>query len=340
MVPIQNLYYLYCYAWELAGEEGFEPVKLEANPGVKAWLASVFIRQGKKLLRRGWKSGYVEKEASLGQVRGRIDWRKSRPASGKLHCQFDELSADSLENQVLMACLQDMAVCQELPKILRRQAARLARALPPTAPIRLQTDHWESLRRKNLPFPYGPLCHLAALWHHAQLPTEQVGKTWFERLPQDAESMARLFEAFVRNFYRLECREFRVGREHIPWAAEAQQAAGAALLPRMETDVSLISASNKIIIETKYYPEALRENRFGGKKFRPPHLYQLFAYLKNAEGKSPLGKHATGLLLYPTSGPSRRYDFQMEGHLVSVCSLSLNQPWQKIQQDLLGWVGG
>ncbi len=106
-------------------------------------------------------------------------------------------------------------------------------------------------------------------------------------------------------------------------------------MPRMETDLSLISADKKIILDAKFYPEAFASNRFGGKKFRPPHLYQLFAYLKNVEQKDALSEHAEGILLYPTIGPSQSYDFQLEKHLMRICSINLMQDWRKIRADLL-----
>jgi 5-methylcytosine-specific restriction enzyme subunit McrC len=82
----------------------------------------------------------------------------------------------------------------------------------------------------------------------------------------------------------------------------------------------------------------MASNRFGGQKFRPPHLYQLFAYLKNVEVKDALSQRAEGILLYPTAGPSTSYDFRMEGHMMRICSVNLMQDWRMIKKDLLALI--
>jgi 5-methylcytosine-specific restriction enzyme subunit McrC len=55
-----------------------------------------------------------------------------------------------------------------------------------------------------------------------------------------------------------------------------------AMLPSMFTDISLLSPTRKIIIDTKYYKDAFKENQYGGIKFQSANLYQLNAYLDSS----------------------------------------------------------
>ena len=100
------------------------------------------------------------------------------------------------------------------------------------------------------------------------------------------QEMGLLFEAFVRNFLRREQDDFTVKRETIRWAMTAQSSAGEALLPVMNTDISLVARNRKIIIETKFYRSPLRAGRGGGQRLREQHLYQIFAYLENQRARS------------------------------------------------------
>src|SRR5262249_43173640 len=91
-----------------------------------------------------------------------------------------------------------------------------------------------------------------------------------------------VFQAFVMNFFKAEQSEFSVSSEYIRWDALALNAEIAQYLPVMHTDVTLRSKDRTIVIDTKYYPEALSEN-YGKKRIKSDHLYQQYAYLKNCK---------------------------------------------------------
>ena len=149
--------------------------------------------------------------------------------------------------------------------------------------------------------------------------------------------MALVFEAFVRNFFRLEQSEYRVRPLQMRWDAisDAQQLE---MLPVMKTDIRLENADTQIIIDTKYYSETLQTHHEKA-SIRSGHLYQLFSYLKNAEPLGPEYADAEGILLYPAVGEKLSFNAQIQGHMVRVCTVNLDQPWQQIRSDLLEVVG-
>ena len=73
-------------------------------------------------------------------------------------------------------------------------------------------------------------------------------------------SSAYLFEDFVRNFYNQEQGEFKVKREDIKWDAIALGNSNLSLLPKMQTDIILISSNRKIVMDTKFYKQTLSFN--------------------------------------------------------------------------------
>jgi 5-methylcytosine-specific restriction enzyme subunit McrC len=105
------------------------------------------------------------------------------------------------------------------------------------------------------------------------------------------------------------------------------------LLPSMLTDTTLESPNGVIIIETKFYLNALLSNRGGSEKIRSQHLYQLMSYISN-KAKS-CQKPVEGILLYPTVASAIMADYVIQGHRVRICTIDLSKPWQEISRSLI-----
>jgi 5-methylcytosine-specific restriction enzyme subunit McrC len=142
--------------------------------------------------------------------------------------------------------------------------------------------------------------------------------------------MWNVFQTFVFNFFKAEQREFAVRSEYIQWDAVALNLESAQYLPVMHADVTLRSQTRTIVIDTKYYPQALSET-YEKKRIRSDHLYQLYAYLKNCKSQ---GGPPEGILLYPTTSQSLDVAFDLSGNKLRLKTLQLNQPWQKIHEEL------
>ena len=156
---------------------------------------------------------------------------------------------------------------------------------------------------------------------------------------REPRQMARLFEAFVRNFYRYHAQEFRyVGREIIHWDIPEQHQGLPHRFPRMETDISLVSDTRKIIIDTKYYAEPLQQHLYVSENFHSAHLYQMYSYLRNVEAKDPISQSCEGILLYPTTHTSLCEQSNISGHTFTVYTLNLNQHWEHIHKDMLNLI--
>lgn len=145
--------------------------------------------------------------------------------------------------------------------------------------------------------------------------------------------MALVFQDFVRNFLRLEQAKYDVGALQLEWDAIGDPAS-TSILPTMVTDIFLSNPTEKIIVDTKYYSETMQE-RFGKRSIHSDNLYQLFSYLKNAEARGAEYHSTKGVLLYPTVGSDLDARVFVQGHEVRAVTLNLNQPWQKVRQDIL-----
>ncbi len=146
--------------------------------------------------------------------------------------------------------------------------------------------------------------------------------------------MNRIFERFIRNFFRQEQNELDVSSERIEWDMSDEGGVALELLPSMQTDVSLRSPKRTVLIDAKYYAQTLHTHH-DKERLRSAHLYQLFAYLKNMEWRSEPDRRAEGILLYPTVKEEVRFSATIQGHRVSARTIDLAKPWKEIHSGLL-----
>jgi 5-methylcytosine-specific restriction enzyme subunit McrC len=101
----------------------------------------------------------------------------------------------------------------------------------------------------------------------------------------------------------------------------------------MRTDIYLESSDRRIIVDTKYYKDALQEH-YGSQSFHSGNLYQLYSYLKNDAASTPELVPAEGLLLYPQTGAALDAQFQIQQHRVKIATVDLSQPWKEVDARL------
>ncbi|MBK8151386.1 MAG: hypothetical protein IPK58_25130 [Acidobacteria bacterium] len=160
-----------------------------------------------------------------------------------------------------------------------------------------------------------------------RLLSERTGEFEFQDFVRDERKMSSLFEEFVRRFYEIEQNEFRVGREDIYWQLRGPDRA---LLPKMQTDVTLRNAREKIIIEAKFYNEPLKGS-YDSEKLPAANLYQLFSYLLN-QRSDERSMRTTGILLYARTDRDIDLDYEYEGHRFLVRTVNLAAGWKEIAE--------
>jgi 5-methylcytosine-specific restriction enzyme subunit McrC len=321
-IPIENVYYLFCYAWDRFPE------------GKAIGVGGIDSPKICDLMRRGLDRGYSEIEEEISAVRGRIivgdTLRRNLLMFGRANCRFDDLNHDILNNRIIKATITRLSDTDELNATLRHELLRLKRLFSEVTDVSLTNALFRRVQLSRNNGNYDLLIKICELVHAALLPHPKGKRSRFSDILEDEKLMPRVFEAFVRNFFRAEQTEFSVASEYIHWDAQALNAESARCLPAMRTDVTLRSRYRTIVIDTKYYPEALAEN-YGQKKIRSDHFYQMYAYLKNCKSQGTLPE---GILLYPTTSQSLDLAFVMGGNKMRVKTLQLNQSWQKIHAEL------
>lgn len=337
LIPIQNIYYLLCYAWNKLEEKDTVDVQSLNSTQLVDLFARVLISGTHHLVRRGFDRGYLQFEETTRRPRGRISFaatlKSNLLAYGRVQCEFDELDYNVLHNRILRTAILNLITADKLDNELREGLHEVSRRLWEIEPITLSSQLFRRVQLHRNNHYYAFLLNVCELIYENLLPSENSGKATFRDFTRDEGEMHRLFQSFVKNFYLIEQRHFRVQAPKINWDAQSADIVSASFLPQMQTDVCLISDNRKIILDCKYYKDSLQTN-WGKQTVHSSALYQIFAYVKNKEIEAGW-ENCEGILLYPTVKSPLDLAYRIQDHLVKVKSINLNQDWQSIHEDML-----
>ena len=336
-IPIRNLYYLFCYAWERYPENGAVEVGIEDCPDLPNLFARVLVNGLNRLLRRGLDRQYLSTEDELRAPRGRLlldETLKSGSLDrGAVVCRFDELSVDVLHNQLLKATVRllgrDVLVRPDLAAALGAVEKRLSWV----SDIRVTTDLFSRVQLSRHTGQYGELLRLCEFVWRSAMPQEGGAGSRFGDIIRDETRMSAIFELFVLNFFRLHALGYTAGRENMRWNVREDGSGDRSLIPIMRTDLTLRSEKRILVMDAKFYAEPFVRS-LGGPKINSAHLYQLYAYLRHA-GRGAIDRPVAGALVYASPRGRSIQRYQIDDHDVTVATIDLSQPWPAVHADML-----
>jgi 5-methylcytosine-specific restriction enzyme subunit McrC len=337
-IPIENIYYLLCYAWDKLEEKEIVAVEAIDSTTLADLFAKVLISGTNHLLKRGFDRGYISRREWTGRLRGRVCFQEmvlqNALMIGKLPCEYDELSYNVLHNRILKATMNLLIRSRELDVENSESLSQLCRMFTEIQDVPLNGRLFGKVQlHRNNQF-YDFLIKVCELIYRNLLISDKPGTSRFMDFIQDEAQMAILYEKFVRNFY-IKHSGYNVKREDIYWGWIPADKIAEELLPKMVTDISLTSDKRKIIIDCKFTPRATQKH-YDAEKLRSEHLYQINAYMDNLGGR--YAEDCEMMLLYPTVELPLSVDFAHKGHKISIRTINLDQPWQAIHRDLLALV--
>jgi 5-methylcytosine-specific restriction enzyme subunit McrC len=243
---------------------------------------------------------------------------------------------DVVHNRILKAVLGVLARSPDIEAGLFGELRDLRARLAAVTDAPLSRHLFTQLQLSRNTGHYGLLMKICEMVLELAMPQEGGQGSRFADILQDEKRMSAIFEAFVRNFYRREQEVFSVASELIAWNIGLESPGYVHYLPSMLTDVTLRSPDRTIVVDAKFYREALVSRHGGQDKVRSDHLYQILAYLRNLAPRKGPYERAEGLLLYPRTGDSElRLDFRLVGHRVRACTVDLTRRWTDIHQEML-----
>jgi 5-methylcytosine-specific restriction enzyme subunit McrC len=250
-----------------------------------------------------------------------------------MNCSFDELTVDTLPNQILKStCVRLVRASNLLTKENRALIRNSGDLLGGVSMVRISNGLFRRVQLHRNNRKYRLLLNICELLNNCYSPSEATGVGRFTDFLEDDVQMSRVFESFVLQFARKHCSGADVRSMQISWDG-VWDSEVAEVLPTMKTDVTIDHPDGKTILDCKFYRQAL-VTRYDRKRLHSSHLYQLTAYLTN-QARYPGWENVKGILLYPAVDHHLNHGFEIQGHRVDVRSIDLNLPWHDIHEKLL-----
>lgn len=347
-VPVRNLWLLMFYASDLR-HLGQQRAGMEKAPDeLPDLIAELLCHYVAGRLRKNLSRSYVDREAVLTRVRGKIDHletaRKRLLERGRVACRFEELTLNTPRNCYVRGALGHLASLvadRELGKTCRMLVGQLLQlGVTGLVPTRAQILN-ERFGRHDA--EDRPMVVAARLAFDLKIPTEQAGEHVLLKPDDNEHWLRRLFEKAVAGFYQvtLEPRGWRVrtGQKQ-QWPAEDATAGMSAILPGMETDIVLEHPESvrRVIVDTKF-ASVLQRGRYDTTRLKSGYLYQLYAYLRTQEGNDDMADTAEGMLLHPAIDVDLDEAVTIQGHRMRFATVDLAAETADIRRTLLQRVG-
>ena len=346
-IPIQNIFYMLCYSWNILPEKSeTTTVGSEDFQNIYDFLGHFLTVKVNKLIKRGFSKEYSEFAESRHSIRGRIDVntsiRQQTMTHRKLFCVFDEFTSDIYFHQIIKYTLLRLLRYQKLTESIKDDIRKLLTyfsGIEETAPTK---QILSCLRYDRNNRHYLLIMNICEFIYQSLIGNED-GEKEFIDVERDDKKMARVFEEFLRNFYKhhLPEKDYRVSSPKISWKLDSAYEKSY-LLPDMRTDIVIKQRpSNWLVIDAKYYSKTLAESYRtdgGNKRVHTGNLYQMFAYLSNWDEKK-YPDSVKGMLIYPRVFQDVDETMYLEGgKTIRVCTVNLNADWKEIENTLLQYV--
>ena len=110
MIPIQNIYYMLSYAFQILAEKGYKNLETEQFDNVAELCAAILSKGVSLQLKRGLRREYIENTEPLSSLRGRIEISESIKTRSMLKrqlvCSYDDFSENSYMNRIIKTTLE------------------------------------------------------------------------------------------------------------------------------------------------------------------------------------------------------------------------------------------
>lgn len=335
-ILIQNIFHMLCYAFHILRKQNYADILGEDFDHVEDMLAAILSRGIALQLKQGLYKTYAENTEQVRALRGKLHPYETKRLHSmkiqKVECSYDELSEDNELNRILRTVAMKLMVCPEVSVKYRKALRSEMMYFRSVSDIDLHSVQWRRLQYHRNNRNYEMLMNVCRFAWQSLLPSETAGSAKFSMF--DEESMPRLYEKFILEYYRQHFPMLKANDNRIYWdVPDDVAAASIAQLPGMHSDIMLRYRGQTLIIDAKYYQQSLA-GYMGKQMVHSNNIYQIYAYVKN-EDKNHAG-NVSGMLLYAktTEDVFPSLAVPIGGNLISARTLDLNRDFKEIAFSL------
>lgn len=334
MIPIQNIYYMLSYAFQVLKEQEYKKIATEEFENVAELCAAILVKGMSIQIKRGLGREYIEQTEPLSTLRGRIEISESIRGRSMLRkqmvCTYDEFSVNSYLNRIIKTTMM-LLLRSDISKTRKKDLRKILVYLSEVEELDVYTIDWNQQYNRNNQ-TYQMLISVCYLVIKGLLQTNSDGTTKMMDF-LDEQRMSRLYEKFILEYYRKGFPQLNASASQIPWGVDDGVRT---MLPIMQTDITLTHGEDVLIIDAKYYSRTT-QTQYDVHTLHSNNLYQIFTYVKNKEVELTAHPHTiSGMLLYAQTDeeilPNNTY--HMSGNIISVRTLDLDQDFTSIAHQL------
>ncbi|MBU5227036.1 5-methylcytosine-specific restriction endonuclease system specificity protein McrC [Clostridium senegalense] len=334
-IPIRNIYYMLCYAWNVLEQSDDIFLGSEKFDNIYNLFARIYINGTSSLIKRGLNRYYIQEDEAVSTIKGKINIsdsiKKQAFFNGRVICQYDNFSEDIKLNQIVKTTINILINSPKLETDLRNKLLKLRVYFSDIQDIRFSKAIFSTLRYNRNNNHYRMLINISQLIYQGLITNEVDNEIIFADFVRDKQ-MSKLYEKFVLNFFRKHLDEtiYNVHAPKLKWNLDDEiSEEDLSLLPEMRTDIVIENKvrNTQLIIDTKYYAQTLVSSNWTDiEKIRTGHLFQILAYVNN----SKFAGDVKGMLLYPTIEKEVNVNFPIGGKSISIRTLNLDTEWKYI----------
>ena len=334
MIPVQNIYYMLSYAFQVLNEQGYKDIATEQFDNVAELCAAILSKGIAVQLKRGLGKEYIPQTEALSSLRGKIDITESIKTQSLLRkqliCTYDDFTVNSYLNRILKSTME-LLLHADVSKVRKKAIRKLLVYFADVDVLDVHSINW-NIRYDRNNQTYRMLISICYLVVKGLLQTNTDGST---RLMDfiDEQRMCRLYEKFILEYYRKEHPEITARASQIPWQLDD---GFSDMLPIMQSDITLSKGNRTLIIDAKYYAHNT-QTQYNVHTLHSGNLYQIFTYVKNKDAEyGDVPHEVSGMLLYAKTDEQIQpdHEYHMSGNKISVRTLDLNCIFEKIAWQL------
>ena len=337
-IPIRNLYLLLSYAWDALEASDIRVVGSATEGPPQDLLASMLADTLAVALRRGLYRDYQTDVEETELPRGRLLFTPTLSrtclARGRVVAERSDLSVDISLNRIAKAAVIRLLHTREVNNSLRDRLAGFLPLMRGVTDTPLSTTAILRTPVHSTAAAYRMVLGVAALVAESTTPQENGRNFQFADFIRDEHKMRRLFQRFVRVFLTREQSVAQVVARSFHWLGLEAEKLNGIMLPRMETDVVLITPQRLTVIDTKFTPKHFATRYGSSSTLRSDHLYQMFAYVQNIPRDE--NQSVNGVLLYPsTNNGNFDVSWRLPSGAMRAKTVNLSASWEEIRASLL-----
>lgn len=334
MIPVQNVYYMLAYAFQVLNENGYKDIETEQFENVGELCAAILAKGVAIQLKRGLGRAYISQNEPVSSLRGKIDIVESIKGQSwlrkQLVCIYDDFTVNSYMNRILKSTME-LLIRSDISKARKKDLRKLMVFFSEVKSLNVYEINWKIQYNRNNQ-SYRMLMSICYLVIKGLLQSNTSGSSKLMDF-LDEQKMCRLYEKFILEYYRKEHPEIKANASQILWQLDDDFSA---MLPIMQTDITLSRGNTVLIIDAKYY-ERTTQVQYDTHTLHSNNLYQIFTYVKNKEAEfGDIPHEVSGMLLYAQTDEygQPNHVYRMSGNKIIVRTLDLNCPFKEIAAQL------